>query len=591
MLQTVSLYVALAVFGLGLIYKISTWFRHSLGFDTKDVGAGTRVAAAAHGILGALFSRRFSAILAAFLGDALLQVKLFRHERSRWFGHLCIFAGFTMLFLMHAMARYTTAAVFPGYLPTLNPFLFLRDLFGALVLLGLGMSAYRRFLRKGWRPPTTWRDVYAIGIVALIVLSGVWLEGAKVSSYAAYQEMVESYAGGENEATLRALETYWADSFGMASPNVKGPFDAATLAQGKDLHRASCAECHAASRWGFLGYGAAKALQPLAPAADRANLRTILLYVHFLACFLGLALLPFSKMLHIFTSPLSLMVNAVMLKDQAHPANIATRQVLELDACTHCGMCTARCAVAVAFEEIPNVNVLPSEKIASLERLAAGKDLTPSAAAKIQQGLYLCTNCYRCTTVCPVGINLQDLWFDVREGLLGKSLAEPLMLSPFSLHRGLMQGAIAPGHYQAPLDGTRQAIAATCNMETVRDRALPIEPGRNGVYEAFGLSLSASSFANCFRCMNCTNVCPVVRSYASPAERLGLLPHQIMHATSLKLWDLIVSSRMLWDCLSCYQCQEHCPMNVRTADIIYELRNLAIARTMTQSSLPAEEDS
>ena len=86
MLQTVSLYVALAVFGLGLVYKISTWFRHGFGFDPKDVGAGTRVAAAAHGILATLFSRRFSALLAAFVGDALLQLKLFRHDGLRWFG-------------------------------------------------------------------------------------------------------------------------------------------------------------------------------------------------------------------------------------------------------------------------------------------------------------------------------------------------------------------------------------------------------------------------------------------------------------------------------------------------------------------------
>jgi heterodisulfide reductase subunit C len=250
-------------------------------------------------------------------------------------------------------------------------------------------------------------------------------------------------------------------------------------------------------------------------------------------------------------------------------------------------MCTARCAVAVAFEEIPNVNILPSEKIASLKRLAAGSALTAATLATIQQGLYLCTNCYRCTTVCPVGINLQDLWFNVREALLAKSVPEYLLLSPFSLHRGLMQQRLSHGHYQAPLERARAAIAATCDLAMVENRALPLAPGDQQMLTALGFSLSSSSFSNCYRCMTCSSVCPVVRSYPQPAERLGLLPHQIMHATGLQLWDLILSSRMLWDCLSCYQCQEHCPMGVQTADLICEFRNLAIARALAQPSRPA----
>jgi len=35
---------------------------------------------------------------------------------------------------------------------------------------------------------------------------------------------------------------------------------------------------------------------------------------------------------------------------------------------------------------------------------------------------------------------------------------------------------------------------------------------------------------------------------------------------------------MLWDCLGCYQCQEHCPQDVRVVDVFYELKNMAIAQ-------------
>ena len=53
--------------------------------------------------------------------------------------------------------------------------------------------------------------------------------------------------------------------------------------------------------------------------------------------------------------------------------NLSMIQLMELDACTHCGTCSLRCSVAIAFEEIPNINILPSEKIASIKALASGK--------------------------------------------------------------------------------------------------------------------------------------------------------------------------------------------------------------------------
>ena len=201
--------------------------------------------------------------------------------------------------------------------------------------------------------------------------------------------------------------------------------------------------------------------------------------------------------------------------------------------------------------------------------------------------MFLCTNCYRCTSVCPVGIDLQSLWFNVRERLLEKQLPEYLLLSPFSLYRGLMQPVLDPLHYRQPLDVARKAIADTCDLAIVENRALPLQPGSPGNPGRSTLQVPSSTFKQCYSCMTCSNACPVVQNYPNPVEVLGLLPHQIMHAMGLKLWDAILSSRMLWDCLGCYQCQEHCPMNVRPAEIIYQVKNLAIERAMFQFSQSA----
>jgi nitrate reductase gamma subunit len=276
--------------------------------------------------------------------------------------HICLYVGFMLLLLMHALDKFITSVLFPEYYSTINPFMFLRDLFGFLVILGIAIALYRRFIMKVPRLQTGGQDYYALIILAAIMISGVLLEGTKITSYSRYQEMVEEYTIAADEEELRALETYWVKEFGVVSPTLKAPFDDELLESGREAHEMSCVQCHSKPQWAFLGYTTAKIISPVALGLDRANMSTILWYIHFLACWLGLAYLPFSKMFHLFASPLSLLVNSVMDKETSSPANIATRQIVELDACTHCGSCTLNCSVGIAFESIPNLNILPSEK-------------------------------------------------------------------------------------------------------------------------------------------------------------------------------------------------------------------------------------
>ena len=356
---------------------------------------------------------------------------------------------------------------------------------------------------------------------------------------------------------------------------MKKPFDSDILAQGKELHEMTCAMCHSRPQWGFAGYGVAKIISPIASVLDKINFHSFLWYLHFLSCLIGLVYLPFSKMFHIFVSPLSLIVNAVMDKEKSDPANLATKQIMELDACTHCGTCTLNCSVAVAFEKVPNFNILPSEKINSIKAFVTNKNLTTQQLVEIQEGICLCTNCYRCTVVCPVGIDLQDLWFNVKEALLKKGHPEFLLLSPLSFYRGLMKKEVAIEDYQEPLDRTKTLFAESKLIKTT-EKPLPLVPIDKNFHTELSQSSQASTFSVCFGCKTCSAVCPVVANYDNPQEALGLLPHQIMYACGLGLRDLAFSSNMLWDCLTCYQCQEECPQGVCITDILYELKNLAI---------------
>jgi nitrate reductase gamma subunit len=341
--------------------------------DAVEIPASTRVSAAIKGIISTLFSMKVFTLLRVFVLDVILQIRILREDFLRWFMHMCIFGGFMLLLLMHALDNFITSALFTDYYSTLNPFMFLRDLFGALVILGLGLALYRRFILKVPRLTTTARDHYAIIILAVIMISGIFLEGSKIVSYSTYQEMVEDYGGLEGKEEFRSLEAFWVEEFETVSPDLKGPFDAKTLELGKELHEMSCVDCHSRPQWAFMGYGIAKAMKPAALSLDRANISVLLWYIHFLACFIALAYLPFSKFFHILASPLSLLANAVMEKGESDRANIATKQAIELDACTGCGTCSLRCSVAVVLEEIPNVNILPSEKMVSLRALASAR--------------------------------------------------------------------------------------------------------------------------------------------------------------------------------------------------------------------------
>jgi heterodisulfide reductase subunit C len=352
--------------------------------------------------------------------------------------------------------------------------------------------------------------------------------------------MSEEYASQADAEELQALECYWVKNFGLVSPGLKAPLDKAVLEKGKIAHQINCAQCHSGVRRSFGGYAASILIRPVASALDAAGAVAFLSWVHFVSALVVLAYMPFSKMYHIVATRLSLMVNSVMDR-QSDPVNIATRQMLELDACTHCGACTLRCSVALAVHEIPNQNILPSEKMASLKRLAAGRVLDPKELWAIQQGIVLCTNCDRCSIACPSGIQLRDLWFSAREGLLQQSVAEYQLLSPLAYYRGLKREAVGREDYLKPLELALSKVAGPNGTPKnailrVGDKMLP------GKLNA---SIQANSLFNCYRCVTCTNSCPVVNNFKNPAQVLGILPHQLMHAIGLRCWEMVFSSRML----------------------------------------------
>jgi len=218
MFFTVSLYLALAVFAIGTVYKIATWFTRKVGVTGREFTPVQRAGAAVRGIFGVLFSARVIPLIRALILDVLLQLRIAKEDRLRWVMHMLIFYGFILLFFMHAMEKFITVKLFPGYFSTLNPFFYLRDIFGLMVIAGVGIAVFRRFILKVPRMLTNAMDIYTIVIVAVIILSGFLLEGVKMSSYTEFTDMVEEYSFIYDEEELLALESYWVAGYGTVSP-------------------------------------------------------------------------------------------------------------------------------------------------------------------------------------------------------------------------------------------------------------------------------------------------------------------------------------------------------------------------------------
>ncbi|MFC1821407.1 4Fe-4S dicluster domain-containing protein [Thermodesulfobacteriota bacterium] len=567
------LYASLIIFGLGLIYKITTWMSRKVGVLARGTKPSQRASSALKGVLRTVFSARISTLLLVFFRDVIFQSRILKEDFLRWLMHMLIYGGFMLLLLMHALGNIITISIFSEYYSTLNPFLFLRDLFGLMVIAGIAIAVYRRFILKVPRLRTNGMDYYAIIILAVIMLSGIALEAVKITSYSAYQRMVEEYADTDDEDELKALETFWVARFGVISPNVRPPFEEEALENGLEMHEMSCMGCHAKAQWAFSGYILAKIVKPAASALDRVDAPTFLWYIHILACFIGLAYLPFSKMFHIIASPISLLANAVMDRETSDPVNIATRQAMELDACMHCGTCSLRCSAGSAFEALGNDYILPSEKMVLLKTLAAGKDPGRDGLSAIQEGIYVCTNCDRCTVVCPAGINLKELWVDVREELIQEGATVPYVLSPYSYVRGLNRETLAAYDYPKPIEAAKKDVSGRFDQHMDKEHPLTLKEEKT---DASHQLTNMDSFSSCFSCENCTTVCPVVQNFDEPEKALGLLPHQIMCCLGLGLVEMASGPKMLWDCVTCYQCQEHCPQKVDVTDLLYQLKNLAV---------------
>lgn len=100
----------------------------------------------------------------------------------------------------------------------------------------------------------------------------------------------------------------------------------------------------------------------------------------------------------------------------------------------------------------------------------------------------------------------------------------------------------------------------------------------NPVVEAIE-ELAHTSVRDCYQCGKCTAGCPM-------AERMDVVPSQIMRLVQTERVDRAMQAESIWLCVSCQTCSTRCPKSVNIAGVIDALRQLSVEQNVAS---PAQQ--
>jgi heterodisulfide reductase subunit D len=106
--------------------------------------------------------------------------------------------------------------------------------------------------------------------------------------------------------------------------------------------------------------------------------------------------------------------------------DFTVKQLIELDACTRCGICIDWCSTCPEAEDragwprekLHGLRSMTRKRFGILARLLGPRAISDEALSDLSRGLYDCTLCARCGEVCPVGIDTRSLWLVARQQMI-----------------------------------------------------------------------------------------------------------------------------------------------------------------------------
>lgn len=373
----------------GLSLRISAWLR-----GRKSSGAG------------AAATRLRAALKAACVQTGTMRnPRYLAMHRCASYGMSLLFAGSLLVAIeMHLGLRFLQGAAYLAFTLAM-------DCAGIAVLVGVGLAAYLRYVKRPERLESGFGDAMLLIMLGGLALSGFLVKGLRIV----------------------ATSDHWAP-------------------------------------WSPAGYAAAAALGRAMDAGQATRLHQLAWYGHAALAFTFIALMPWTKLLHLLSVPLSIFLSTPRGTDGVLPrlpamppagrvtlADCSRKQLVEADACIECGRCRKLCSIYQG--DIPYA---PVNLMANLRKLShRARWDSPLVHGAIQEdALWSCSACRSCEERCPMEGEHAAGIMGIRRGQVENGHAPDFAAERFARHKVSLAGAA--DHFTLPDSASDVVIWPGC---------------------------------------------------------------------------------------------------------------------------------
>lgn len=211
--------IGLFIFGAGMVMILSLYLRGEIpghpGLTTMQ-----KLSYIASSLGGLILSRRVFRFLGGFVADGILLRRVLKESVSRWVMHALIFFPFLARFGL-GLVTWLGQLCWPSaaWTQTLSNkdapgVAFAYDFLTLLILLGVGLALYRRFIKRDRRLLTFGQDKAAVFLLGGILLVGILAEAIRLlSAHTPLYLAVYSFLGYGLGALLRPLNLNWSSIY------------------------------------------------------------------------------------------------------------------------------------------------------------------------------------------------------------------------------------------------------------------------------------------------------------------------------------------------------------------------------------------